>query len=837
MKRIELNGNWKFRQAKGEDAWKNAIVPGCVQLDLLNGGFIPDPYYRTNEREIQWIEKEDWEYKTEFVADSEMLNASNAEIVFDGLDTYADVYLNGNLILTADNFYCGWRCNIGKYLKPGKNELRIYFHSPIKKTLPLFEKNGFEYGANNSQPEPKLSVYSRKPGYHFGWDWGPRILTTGIWRPVYIELWNNARIDNVRFVQKSLNSGRAHLQIVAEIISSGKFLKELKLSSSQKSFADVSVGKQLNPGINRVKIDFTIEAPKLWWCRGLGKQHLYELNLELISDGEVEDNWRGRVGLRTLELVEEDDDYGKSFYFKINGKPVFIKGANILPPDYFPQRVSKNDYLKLLDDVASAGMNMVRLWGGAIYEDDLFYDLCDEMGVMVWQDFMFACAMYPADEVMQKRIRAEAEYNIIRLRNHPSLAIWCGNNEIDEGWHTWGWQERYNYSEDTCNLLWGYYKKIFHEILPESVDKLDKGRPYWQSSPKYGFVDDRSRYEGDMHYWGVWFLNHPREKFNEFLPRFMSEYGLQSMPELKTFMQFSQPQDWNLDSDVLKAHQRQYPNPKKNQFLGGYDMLLKYLEREYVVPGNFEHLTYVSQLLQADYLKYAIELHRRSKPYCMGTMYWQLNDVWPVVSWSTVDYYGRWKAAHYAVKKAYTPVLASAADENDFINVYVINDLTEKLEATLSARLMNFYGKVFYEDEIRVVIDDDSSTVALKLDKSRILNGIRKEEALLNLMLIKNNTVIADNNFFFAYTNRLLLPPPKIELETAQAGTRRFIKIASDVFVKNLFIKCENTDGKYSDNYFDLLPNTEKTIEFEPEKEFAGAPKFSLIHYQKISVD
>jgi beta-mannosidase len=852
-KRIDITDTWQYRAVSSDasalrqsgDRWERATVPGNIHLDLIANGIISDPWYRDNERRQQWIGEADWEYRTRFEVPADIVESEHVEIIFEGLDTYADVYLNGSLIGSADNMYRGWKFDCKPHMTEGLNELRIHFHSVIKKTLPLHEQNGFEYPANNSQPEPKLSMYSRKPGYHFGWDWGPRLLTCGIWRPVYLHAWNDVRFDagqSVQFIQISLTDDLATLRLSVELTASADASILLALSSIQHAFQPVTKRASLAPGTDAIAIDFEIASPRRWWCRGLGEAFLYDLHLEVfqITDNTIEKriaigSWEGRVGLRTIELAHEEDEHGRSFYFKLNGVPVFIKGSNCIPADYFIPRVTDKMYRRLLNDAAAANMNMLRLWGGAVYEEERFYELCDETGIMVWQDFMFACAMYPADNTMAGSIQSEAEYNIRRLRNHPCLALWCGNNEIDEGWHTWGWQERYGYTEKTCDTLWEYYRKIFHEILPDAVRRFDPNRPYWSSSPKYGFTDMRSRTDGDMHYWGVWFLNHPRENFREYLPRFMSEYGLQSMPELKTIESFTEPADRDLSSDVMQAHQRQYPNPRKGQMLGGYDMMVRYLKREYHAPERsapdyLERLAYVSQLLQADYLRYAIETHRRAMPYCMGTMYWQLNDLWPVVSWSTVDYYGRWKAAHYAVRDAYRPLIASTEDDGTTLQVWIVNDLQRAVDGTLDLQLMTFDGTVLYRNTLTVTAPPNKSVRRFSIDTSTLAGYGDHARVVWTATLSVAGGFQSDHRHvhYFVPANRLKLEEPVIDHRVEKTGDAYRIVCTCRRLAKNVFIQT-GADGMISDNYFDLLPGNEKIVIFRPEGEWDGEMK--LLHY------
>ncbi|WP_188150671.1 beta-mannosidase [Teredinibacter waterburyi] len=809
----EINAGWQFREATdvgaGEGTWLNATVPGYIHLDLMQHKIIDDPYWRDNETSQQWIGERDWEYQTNFTVSAEELAESNCDLVFEGLDTYADVYLNDTLVLSADNMYSGWQVAVADSLRVGDNQLRVYLHSVVKKTLPLYEENGFVFPANTSQPEPKLSVYSRKPGYHFGWDWGPRLVTSGIWRPVRLQLWRAARLGDVQFVQESLTTEIASLKLNVELEHRDSKALSLRLSDSDNSFQPVIVSLEPNVGTN-AQVAFSILNPKLWWTRELGEQSLYDLRLELLDGNKVIDDWSHRIGLRTIEVIHDDDEYGKNFYFKLNGEPLFIKGSNCIPADFFVPRLTEADYRKMLGYATDANMNMLRLWGGAVYEEKIFYDLCDELGILVWQDFMFACAAYPCDDIMAKRIQWEAEYNIKRIRNHSCLALWCGNNEIAEGWHTWGWQKRYNYSEETCEKVWGYYERIFHEILPNAVAEFDSDKTYWASSPKYGFVDERAKVDGDMHYWGVWFLGHERERFDEYLPRFMSEYGLQSMPELKTFEAFSLPEDWDVTSTVMKTHQKQYANPSKNQFLDGYGMMLKYLEREYCIPTEFGQVAYMTQLLQADYLAYAIKAHRRNRHYCMGTMYWQLNDMWPVTSWASVDYFGRWKASHYAIRETYKPIIVVLSKGDDKVRLQLVSDCLKDVDCTLEFEVLGFDGSQHFQQTFSVVAKANQSSLVAEFDQSDLLHGLDSKQVVVVARSKPDNQqqtavatgIIEDSQdlLYFHLNNALSFSSPNIQLSIDGND----LVVSSDVLVKNLFLPF---DGCLTDNYFDLLPN------------------------------
>lgn len=555
---IDLNKNWQFKNQK-ENKWYLATVPGTVHTDLLANKLIPDPYYRDNESKLQWIDKEDWEYKTSFDVDVKTFSKKNIELVFDGLDTYADVYLNGKLILQADNMFRGWTVNVKTIIKRANNELRIKFWSAQNKVdsiakaqLPLIRPD------NNR-------VYVRKAQYHFGWDWGPKFIGCGIWKKIKL------KADDRR----------------------------LKVSS-----------------INYDPID-------------------------------------------RVRLVQQKDNIGTSFYIEKNGKPIYCKGANWIPADVFLPRITKDEYRKLLLKAKDANMNMLRVWGGGIYESDDFYDLCDSLDIMIWQDFMFAGGMYPADDAFMNNVREEVRYQIQRLIRHSCIVLWCGNNEIDEAWKNWGWQQQFNLHGADSAKIWNDYKRLFEDSLKKWVNEFDGTRPYVSTSPKNGWGHKESFTEGDSHYWGVWWGLEDWEAFENKTGRFISEYGMQAMPNWKTIESFTEPADRFLYSDVIKSHQKANDGFKKlNHYLTRYFIDSAKLSR--LSPENY---TYLTQCLQYYILKNSIAIHRSKYPTNMGTLLWQLNDCWPVASWSITDYSRKPKAACYAVKEAYRDDLPPQKDK------------------------------------------------------------------------------------------------------------------------------------------------------------------------------
>src|SRR5882672_6484941 len=456
--RMPLLTGWQFREV-GKDKWYPASVPGCVLTDLLNNKLIEDPFYRDNESKLQWIGKTDWEYQASFNIPAEMYARKNLELIFEGLDTYADIFLNNEALLSTDNMFRTWRVDAKRLAKPGANILRIRFRSPINEVLPIMAKMDYELPASNDQGE-KTSPHTRKAPYQYGWDWGPRFVTSGIWRPVYLEAWDKARVDDLHILPKQITAAAATLTAEVEVVANSRANATIIVDNLTDKSVAARREFNLAPGPNRVSLDFVIPHPALWWPNGLGAPPLYTFEARLLIDGKPVDESTKRTGLRALELRQQRDESGKSFTFVINGVPVFAKGGNWIPADSFPTRISKDKYRQLLESVRDTNMNMLRVWGGGIYERDDFYDLCDEMGILVWQDFMFGCSMYPGGQKFLDNVRQEAVDNVKRLRNHPSIVIWVGNNEIEAAWKHWGWKDQLPAS------LWDDYLKIFHGVLP-----------------------------------------------------------------------------------------------------------------------------------------------------------------------------------------------------------------------------------------------------------------------------------------------------------------------------------------------------------------------------------
>ena len=802
-----LHTNWTFCQV-GDTLWSDAKVPGTVHQDLLNHNRIPDPFYGMNEEVVQWVENEDWMYRTSFVVDEHQLSRDAAVLEMDGLDTYADVFLNGALILRSDNMFVGYKVQVKPVLRKGVNRLLVRFRSPVKEVLPQLQTNGFDYPASNDHSPWRTSVYTRKAPYSYGWDWGIRLATCGIWRPVRLVFSDVARIEDYYVCQEAVTQAKAEVDNRLEInnVTSSTVSALLKVDYHYSDSDTKEIKKQieLRPGANTVSLPVSIENLHLWMPNGWGEPLLYKFTASLSVDGVEIAKQERNVGLRTVRVVMDDDEHGKSFYFVVNGKPMFAKGANFIPDDAMLPNVTPERYKRIFEDVKAANMNMLRVWGGGIYEDDEFYDEADRNGILIWQDFMFACSSYPHDPLFVGRVKSEAEYNIKRLRGHASLAMWCGNNEIYEAMRYWGWQRKYS-AEAFAEMERGY-NVLFLELLPQMVERLDGTRFYMHSSPyeaNWGRPD--SWKIGDSHNWGTWHGRKPFESFDTDVPRFMSEYGFQAFPEMKTIRTFAEEKDFELESPVMNAHQKaDIGNALIKQTMGLY----------YKVPEKFEDLVYVGLVLQGQGIRHGIEAHRRNRPYCMGSLFWQLNDSWPVVSWSGIDYYGNWKALMYQSKRAFAPILINAIKEGDDLCVYLVSDeLQDHDGVRLDVELMDFDGKAHGKWTQDGRLAANSSVLFMKKPADELQGKLSAANSLLHFTLKdKNGATLADDVFYFAYPKDQKLPEANIETSVRRRGDAIEMTLKTAKLARDIFVEVPVQGVRFTDNFFDLLPGQRKKI-------------------------
>lgn len=804
-----INTGWTFKQERGNN-WYPAKVPGVVHTDLIDNKIIEDPFFRLNERGVQWVDKEDWVYKTQLTVSPELFEKDNIELYFKGLDTYADVYLNDSCILKANNMFREWRVDVKNLLKKEDNELRIYFHSPLKVDIPKFDALPYRNEAGNDQSQnggvfdKKVSVFARKAGYHYGWDWGPRLVTSGIWRPVFLEGWNNARISHVHYIQEQVSAKRAQIKVRAEVVAdkAGDAVVTISADGIKKNWTKKAT---LSKGTNLIETNIVVNNPKLWWSNGLGEAHLYAFTTAVSFNGETADSRTEDLGIRELKVINEKDEFGHTFYFRLNGVKVFAKGANYIPQDNFLPRLTFENYEKTILDAVNANMNMLRIWGGGIYEDDMFYDLCNKHGILVWQDFMFACSTYPMNPEMLENIRQEAKDNIIRLRNHPCLAIWCGNNENHTAWFNWGWMSKFE-KLGVLEEMRKDYKDVFHGVLEEAVAEYDPTAFYWPSSPYGGDPDAKCESgkenwnpNGDAHYWGVWHGKDSIANYNKIRARFFSEYGFQSFPEYQSVLKYApEERDHDIFSEVMMAHQR-----------GGSHangLIEWYLLNEYRKPKDFQNFLYMGQLLQGDAIKTAIEAHRRDMPYCMGTLYWQHNDCWPVASWSSRDYYGRWKAQHYFAKKAFANILVSPIAENGVLHVYVVSDKMKAIKGSLELRVMDLQGKIVANKKTNVTLPANTSKIQFSEKVENLLGDKKANEVVVNVRFTPKNGEVITSNYFLTRYKEVDFPKATIKTQSVAAPNGYEVTLESDVFARGVFLSIEGIDNFFSDNYFDLLP-------------------------------
>lgn len=782
----KLDSNWSFKQ-DSDTIWRSAEIPGNVHTDLMKHDLIPDPFILNNEDIVQWVSDQSWIYETQFSIDEETLLKKNHQLNFEGLDSYTHIYLNDSLILKSNNAFRTFKVDIKGLLKKD-NTLRVQFYST--ENFEEKEKSKLDY----ELPEGNR-IFTRKAQFQYGWDWGPKLNTSGIWKDIYVKSWDDIVLKNVYVAQGMISETDADLFV--EVTIESEIEKEVSLII--KTGKDTFEKKlELTKGVYQYTLPISIKNPKLWWPHNIGTPNLYEFSIE-INDGKTTlDNKSIKHGIRTIQLIAENDSIGQSFYFKVNNVPIYMKGANYIPQNSFQNKVSSQHYENLLSNVVDSNMNMLRVWGGGIYENDIFYDLCDEKGILVWQDFMFACAMYPGDEDFLNNVQEEAMDQVIRLRNHPSIALWCGNNENSEGWNRWGWQS--GKTEAQKEEIWNNYQKVFDSILPNTVDRLSDIN-YWESSPKYGRGNPKYKTEGDAHDWWVWHDAYPFEHFEENVPRFMSEFGFQGFPSIETLNYINHSDSLDLKTDAIKSHQKH---------IRGFQLIDEYMKRDYPEPQNDFDYVYLSQLNQARGITMGIEAHRRAKPYNMGTLYWQLNDCWPVISWSSIDYLGNWKALQYRAKESFKNLIISPHFKNNKFSIHIINDNLITSNNILFLKILDFAGNEIWTTEKEILVQENSSQLVYELS----LEGM-----IINLDEVVLVSTFQDEQdlFYFTKPKELILPESSLQINGITKTTGGYnIELSSTKLEKDIFLSSD-IKGKFYDNFFDILPNEKKMIFFQTD--------------------
>lgn len=702
-------------------------VPSVVQQNLYDAGLIPHPYLGTVEETLLWISDHPWTYATHFNVDQKMLEKDVVELVFEGIDTYASVTLNGQKLFDADNQFRIWRTDVKPLLKDQDNLLVLDFPRYDSLQLALY---------NDHQPRlPEKYAVTRKAPYQHGWDWAPKYKNVGIWKPVSLVAWSNARLDNAYIVTNEVEEEQAKLTLHLDVESTAPGDYTVEILSNRKVFQKFPL--QADQGNQHKLFSFTIENPRLWWPNEMGEQYLYDFEIRLKSSDKILDSKQIKTGVKTVQIVQEPDAKGFSFYFKVNGVPMYAKGANYVPEEMIETWIKPENTQKLLKMAQEAHFNMLRVWGGGIYPSDDFFNICDTLGILVWEDFMYAGTMYPYDEAFLENAKIEALEQVKRLASHPSLGLWCGGNEISEGYYNWGWQQSLGWSEEDDQAIKAGYDRLFETILPNVVEIFDGTRPYWPSSPSKGWGRPESLTQGDVHYWGVWWGEQPYEMYREKVGRFNSEYGYQSYPDYSTLEKIAQGEPLSKDAKVIAAHQKH---------ARGTQLIDDFIQRYYpeAQPKDFEEYVHLSQLSQAYGMEIAIEAHRTAKPYNMGTLYWQLNDAWPVTSWSSIDYYSNPKVFHEKLKTLFAPVLLSL-DRRDY-QVYVTSDLMRNIDGTLTVTVNDVDGACLFEQKAKVSMKANQNSKFHVEGLREFLWNTDPQTITINMQLTEGDSVTAERH-------------------------------------------------------------------------------------------
>ena len=711
----------------------SVTVPSVVQQSLYESGQIPHPYLGTVENDLLWISDHPWNYTLHFDADENLLEKDNVELVFEGIDTYAEISLNGEKLFFADNQFRTWKQEVKSLLKKKDNLLEVHFVRYDSTQLALYEQ---------TVPRlPEKYAVSRKAPYQHGWDWAPKYKNVGLWKPVKLVGWDEVKLEDAYVVTKTFDAEEAQLLLHLDLNSVASDTAGVDLIVNGLKANEI--GFKLHEGQNHKVLLVTLENPQIWWPNEMGEQPLYDFELRLKKDNKILDSKSFRTGIRTFEMVDEPDSIGRAFYFKVNGVPFYAKGANYVPEEMIETWINADNTLSLLREAKDAHFNMLRVWGGGIYPSDDFFNICDSLGILIWEDFMYAGTMYPYDETFLKNAEIEAVEQVKRLASHPSLALWCGGNEISEGYYNWGWQQSLNWSEEDDKAIKAGYDRLFEGILPQAVGKFDGTRPYWPSSPSKGWGRPESLTEGDVHYWGVWWGEQPYEMYREKVGRFNSEYGYQSYPDYQTLLKIAQGEPLSKDAEVIAAHQKHSRGTRQID-----DFIKRYYPD--IQPKDFEEYVHLSQLSQAYGMEIAIEAHRTAKPYNMGTLYWQLNDAWPVTSWSSIDYYGNPKVFHERLKTLYAPVLLSL-DHKDY-GVFVTSDLMRSIDGTLSVAVCDLEDHPLFEKKVEVKIEANENRKFAVEGLDECLLNADLQKVYVKLELTEGETLTAERKcHFFAF--------------------------------------------------------------------------------------
>lgn len=795
--RLNLNGIWRLKNPEWDKDIEGA-VPGSVLAQLLEEGMTEDPYWRTNEYKARELFREDYEYSYSFAASEQVLSADEISLVFEGIDTIADIYLNDKLLGRAKDMHRVWSFDVKDCLQE-ENELRVYLHSPIAYIENKDKDSDITYSSTGSMAG---NGWLRKAHYMFGWDWGPQLPDEGIWRDVYIEYASVAKLKEVHIRQY-----HGEDQVTVDLECPVKFFRDedLEIQVNIKEPGGRSFTQSIQAERDN-KIKLLIQDPMLWWPNGYGSQPLYQAEVLLKKGEEVLDKKEYRIGLRSITVSTEKDQWGNEFAFVVNGQKIFAMGANYIPEDNILSRLNRQRSERLIRDCAEANFNCIRIWGGGYYPPDYLYDACDRYGILVWQDLMFACNVYVLDEDFEENILAETRDNVIRIRHHACLALWCGNNEMEWLWNGGGRLKGHHprYKAD--------YIKIFEMLLPRETKKYDDQTFYWLSSPSSGgsFDDPNDWQRGDNHYWDVWHSNKPFTEYRSYYFRFCSEYGFQSFPHKKTIDSFSLKEDRNIFSEVMESHQKNgQANTKIFSYISGY----------YKYPKDMESIAYISQILQLKAIQYGVEHWRRNWGRCMGSLYWQLNDCWPVASWASIDYYGRWKALHYGAKRFYARFMASACEEEELstkIAYYVHNESFQNRKAALEISLIDKDFAVLHQEWVDTENQAFETKAVKNVDFSEwIEDEEQRRRVFARYRLIEEGQYVSTGITMFVKPKYFQYSIPQYEVQVREDSERFYLRVKADTFANYVELYLTEADCVFSDNYFDITEKegVEVTVE------------------------
>jgi len=841
-----LSGAWEFRN-RGEGAWRQGTVPGCVHTDLLALGEIPDPFVRDQDLRVGWVAERAWTYRTRFVLPPKLQREERLFLVADGVDTLANVELNGRMLGRVDNQYRRWEWEIGRHLEDEENVLVVHFDSPVREAAARQAVRPMTTVVDQLPGAPHL----RKAPYHFGWDWGPQLPTVGVWKDVRIEGHSIARLADVHLRQEHAD-GKARIRAAVEVDrwTDGDLAIGLRVIDPHGAPAGETTATLHGDAGELV---LTIDDPQLWWPNGYGDQPLYTVAVGLCADGRDLDSRAFQLGLRTIELDRTPDTWGERFRFVANGVSIFAQGANWIPPDTFAPRISPARLERRVRDAAAVHQNMLRIWGGGTYGDERLYDLCDRYGILVWQDFAFSCSVYPLDEAgFVDSVRAEVEDNVRRIRHRACLALLCGNNEMNQGWEAWGWSKHQGEDEliaaaqripalqalatppdETTRLpdwevLRDAYRRFFYTTLPDWLSDLAPDVAYWASSPSSGAMDapvnDPAR--GDAHFWDVWHGRKPFSAFREFTPRFMSEFGFQAFPTMSTIEAYADPEDRNLTSAVMEHHQR------GNH---GNGLIIAQMADHFRMPTSFAGWIYLSHVLQAEGIRIGVEHWRRNRERVGGVLYWQLDDCWPVASWSSIDYYGRWKALHYAARRFYAPVLLSTIEEDGDVALHVTNDRLQPVTVDVRWTVETLHGDAVVAGGRTVTVPPQADASVATVEVANCVAEHGRDGCILVCECSEGGARPSLTVHPLVASKHLDLKEPEIQTSVSVDGSQLSIVLRATSLARFVEVALDGLpDTVFSDNGFDLPAHRDVAVtcdvpsDWDRERAVAALRVYSL---------